>query len=142
MSEQHGTLFETGRKTEEFTRMRIRALILAMAATAVGSTTAVADSSTIDSLTETVTVWQVDMSGKPPYKRERVQVPVVDTARLEVTGEPVEMVTVWTVDRSGKPPFKRTREEVPVIDVAALSPEDVAEEGTVFRGRPPFKRHR
>lgn len=121
--------------------MRIRPVTLAIAALVMGGPVALADTTATSSLTETTTVWQVDMSGKPPYKRERVEVPVIDTARLEVTGEPMEMVTVWQVDRSGKPPFKRTREEVPVIDVAAMDVESVNSEAD-FRGRPPFRRHR
>ena len=90
---------------------------------------------------ETVTVWTVDHSGRPPFKRERVEIPVVDTAQLEVTDKAVETVTVWTVDRSGKPPYQRHREELPVTDVAALEGE-LTEEEPLFRGRPPFKRHR
>ncbi len=121
--------------------MRIRTITLAVAAMVIGGPAALADTTATSSLTETTTVWQVDMSGKPPYKRERVEIPVVDTARLDVTGEPVETVTVWQVDRSGKPPFRRTREEVPVIDVAAVDIEAEDREAD-FRGRPPFKRHR
>ncbi len=121
--------------------MRIRAITLAIAAIVAGGPAAFADTTATSSLTETTTVWQVDMSGKPPFKRERVEIPVVDTARLEVTGEPIETVTVWQIDRSGKPPFRRTREEVPVIDVAAAEIEADAGEAD-FRGRPPFKRHR
>ena len=90
---------------------------------------------------ETVTVWAVDHSGRPPFKRERVEIPVVDTAQLEVTDKSVETVTVWTIDRSGKPPYQRRREELPVTDVAAIESE-LAEEEPLFRGRPPFKRHR
>ena len=116
-------------------------LTLAIAAAGFGSQAVLAESAPVQSLTETTTVWQVDMSGRPPFKRERVEVPVVDTAQLIVTGEPMETVTVWQLDRSGKPPFRRSRVEVPVVDVAVADVEEV-EKGTDFRGRPPFKRHR
>lgn len=90
---------------------------------------------------DTVTVWQVDSSGRPPFKRERVEVPVVDTAALEQRSEAVETAVVWTVDRSGKPPYTRRREELPITDIAAAEAGS-APEATTFRGRPPFKRHR
>lgn len=90
-------------------------------------------------LQETQTVWRVDMRGRPPYNREAVTVPVVDSAVMETAQLGGETVTVWQVDRSGKPPFKRRQVEVPVIDAAVLETlEDDA--GTRFRGRPPFKR--
>jgi hypothetical protein len=93
---------------------------------------------------ETVTVWQVDTSGRPPYKRERVELPVVDTARMELTADAdVETVRVWTVDRSGKPPYQRRFEELPVTDIAAMELEaEQAAKDVRFRGRPPFQRHR
>lgn len=86
--------------------------------------------------------WEVDTRGRPPYERRLVETPVVDVAAIEtIPGPPVETITVWQVDRSGKPPFKRRRVEVPVVDAAALQLESDEEEGTVFRGRPPFRRH-
>lgn len=90
--------------------------------------------------TETTTVWKVDTSGHPPFRRTRVEVPVVDTAAAPVESS-AEMVTVWTVDRSGKPPYQRRRETVPVVDTAALEAAEPADEPR-FRGRPPFRRHR
>jgi hypothetical protein len=113
----------------------------AMLAVLVGGTLATGAIAESPRSGETVTVWAVDHSGRPPYKRERVEIPVVDTAQLEVNDTAVETATVWTVDRSGKPPYRRHREELPVTDVAALESE-LAEEEPLFRGRPPFKRHR
>ena len=89
--------------------------------------------------TETMTVWEVDMRGRPPYQRTRVEVPVVDVAAMETAA--TETVTVWTVDRRGKPPYQRRREEVPVIDAASLEVSTDDDRGTDFRGRPPFRRH-
>jgi hypothetical protein len=88
-------------------------------------------------------VWKVDMRGKPPYKRERVKVPVLDVASMEVDGQYLgETTFVWERESTGRPPFKRERIEVPVVDTAAIEVLDTAKKGTVFRGRPPFRRHR
>ena len=93
---------------------------------------------------ETVKVWKVDRSGHPPFRRTLVEMEVVDTARLEsvpARGASEEMVTVRTVDRSGKPPYRRRTETLPVSDIAVFD-EAAPAEPTVFRGRPPFSRHR
>lgn len=93
---------------------------------------------------ETVKVWKVDRSGHPPFRRELVEVDIVDAARLEsvpADDASVEMVTIRTVDRTGKPPYQRRSETLPVSDIAAFE-EAEASEGTRFRGRPPFSRHR
>ncbi|MHA7817346.1 MAG: hypothetical protein ACX93N_12785 [Pseudohaliea sp.] len=121
--------------------MKTTKLFAALVAGALGGTLAAGAIAEAPATGETVTVWAVDHSGRPPFKRERVEVPVVDTARLELADESVETVTVWTVDRSGKPPYQRRREELPVTDIAALESAP-AEEEPLFRGRPPFKRHR
>ena len=98
---------------------------------------------TVEQDIETATLWEVDMRGKPPYTRKRIEEPVVDTARLEVADESTETVRVLTIDRSGKPPFKRRVEELPVSEVSAMSVEAAeAAEPVQFRGRPPFNRHR
>ena len=91
---------------------------------------------------ETVTVWEIDTSGRPPFERRRVEVPVADAASLEAAGSAQETVTAWAVDYSGRPPFRRSMEEVPVIDAASLEVENTAD-----RPRPipaPFhkRRHR
>ena len=91
----------------------------------------------------TTHTWEVDMRGKPPYRRERVEVPVVDVAAIEIDSEyDGETVTVWERETSGRPPFGRQRVEVPVVDAAAMELVEVPEPRTDFRGRPPFKRHR
>jgi len=121
--------------------MKTTKILAALVAGALGGTLATAAIAEAPAGGETVTVWAVDHSGRPPFKRERVEIPVVDTAQLEVADESVETVTVWTVDRSGKPPYDRRREELPVTDIAALESAP-ADEEPLFRGRPPFKRHR
>lgn len=126
--------------------MRNKTLILALGltSTAVLATTAqLASAETLAQDVETTTVWKVDMRGKPPYARQRVEVPVINAARLEVADEGAgETVKVWTVDRSGKPPYRRQLEELPVSDVAAMQVEAENVEEVKFRGRPPFNRHR
>lgn len=88
-----------------------------------------------------VKVWSVDYSGRPPFKRELIEVPAVDLARLEAANEIVEVKRVWTVDYSGKPPFRRRVEEVAVIDIASL---ETLENDKLERKKPlgSFKRHR
>jgi hypothetical protein len=66
---------------------------------------------------ETITVWEVDTSGRPPFERRRVEVPVADTASAETV---TETVTVWTADYSGRPPFRRSYQSVPVVDAASF----------------------
>jgi hypothetical protein len=97
----------------------------------------------------TMTVWEVDMSGRPPYRRTRIEVPVVDVAALETPAAgTTETTTVWEVVRRGKPPYSRRQVEVPVVDAAALETleggevDAVEESAPHFRGRPPFRRHR
>lgn len=97
-----------------------------------------------DLAAETVKVWKVDRSGHPPFKRELVEMDVVDAARLEPApagDDGTETVTIRTVDRMGRPPYQRRTETLPVSDIAAFEEASAAEE-TVFRGRPPFSRHR
>jgi hypothetical protein len=91
---------------------------------------------------EMVKVWKVDFSGRPPFKRELIELPVADVAALEATNKVVDTETVWTVDYAGKPPFRRRMQEIPIIDAASLEIE-VDERPSVKR-RPlgSFKRHR
>jgi hypothetical protein len=76
---------------------------------------------------ETMTVWEIDHSGRPPFERRRVEVPVADVASLESAGGVQETVRAWVVDYSGRPPFRRSMEEVPVIDAASLEVENAAD---------------
>ena len=69
---------------------------------------------------EMVRVWEIDTSGRPPFKRRLVEVPAVDVARLESSPEPAATIQRRTVDFSGRPPFRRSIEELPVIDTARL----------------------
>lgn len=124
-----------------------RSTLSAIGIAALAGTFAVhaqAESKHSDLAGETVKVWKVDRSGHPPFKRELVEMEVVDTARLETdpaSDASAETVTIRTVDRSGKPPFRRRTETLPVSDIAAFE-EAEAVEKTRFRGRPPFARHR
>lgn len=89
------------------------------------------------SSTDMVRVWEVDTSGRPPFKRTLVEIPAADLAQLEV----VETARVWHVDYSGRPPFRRGFDELPVVDAAEL---DVIENSSEqVRPAPLFKtRHR
>lgn len=93
---------------------------------------------------ETVSVWHVDYSGRPPFKRARVELPAADVARMEVTDTAGKTVRVWTTDFSGRPPFRRGYADLPVIDTARM--EETADDSAAHvatRARPFFKkRHR
>ncbi|MFK8067150.1 MAG: hypothetical protein AB8D52_02800 [Gammaproteobacteria bacterium] len=67
-----------------------------------------------DNNQEMTRVWQTDISGKPPYKRKMVQVPVVDLASFETK----KTKAVNSADFSGKPPYKRNKETVRIVDLA------------------------
>lgn len=103
---------------------------------------AVAQVSADESNQEMVKIWKVDFSGRPPFKRELVEVPVADFAALEAGNEVLRTERVWTVDYSGKPPFKRRFEEIPIIDAASL--ELIVEDEPQLKKRPhgSLKRHR
>ena len=92
--------------------------------------------------TEMVKVWKVDFSGKPPFKRTLVELPVADVAALEATNQVVDTERVWTVDYKGKPPYKRRYKDIPVIDAASLEIEAVEESSIKKRPLGSFKRHR
>lgn len=99
-----------------------------------------ADSQSKSADSQTLRVWQVDYSGRPPFKRSLVEVPVVDAARLESLGV-VETRRLRTTDFSGRPPFKRRYQEVRVLDAASLETENVANERP-FRNVGFKRRHR
>jgi hypothetical protein len=88
-----------------------------------------------------VKVWKVDFSGRPPFKRQLIELPAADVARLEASDEVLETERVWTVNYKGRPPFRRRFEDVPVIDAASLETEQVED---ADRKKPlgSFKRHR
>ena len=86
----------------------------------------------------TAKVWEVDMSGRPPFQRTLVEAPVIDAASMEIDGN-VETELVWTTDFSGAPPFKRTLEELPVIDAASLEGEIRSEVQRAVKAKPFFK---
>ena len=90
---------------------------------------------------QTVTTWEVDMQGRPPYERRRVVLPVVDAASVSAERGQVETERRRVVVFSGKPPFRRQVVELEVVDAAALETVDDGEKRTLFRGRPPFRRH-
>lgn len=91
---------------------------------------------------ETAKVWQVDMSGRPPYQRTLVDAPVIDAAAMEIDAN-AETQLVWTTDYSGKPPFRRSLEELPVIDAASLEADVQSEVERAVKAKPFFKqRHR
>ena len=87
----------------------------------------------------TAKVWQVDTSGRPPFKRTLVDMSVVDTASMEVDASNVETELVWTADFSGAPPFKRSLQEVPVIDAASLEADIEGEVSRAVKAKPFFK---
>ena len=65
---------------------------------------------------ETYRTWEVDFSGRPPFKRTLAEVPVQDTASLQQQ----ETRVIRKTDFAGRPPFKRRMVEVPVVDAASL----------------------
>ena len=86
--------------------------------------------------------WEVNMRGKPPYKRERVPVHTIDMAAMEVIDENVATEIVWQTDFTGRPPFSRKQVELPAVDAASMELVEEEPKTTTFRGRPPFNRHR
>ncbi|MCG8413075.1 MAG: hypothetical protein MI746_02550 [Pseudomonadales bacterium] len=89
---------------------------------------------------EMVSVWSVDRTGAPPFKRELIQVPAADIAALELNAGPVETEVARVVNFRGSPPFKRKTAEVPVIDAASIETEVVDKRN--IRPRNFFKRIR
>ena len=86
---------------------------------------------------------EVDFSGRPPFKRTRVELAAADIARMEVVGDTQEVVRVWTADFSGRPPFRRGYVDVPVIDAARMEIETDESPLANTRAKPFFKkRHR
>ena len=115
---------------------------LLIAATAMAGSLLITPALAADSVHQaagTEYVWNVDMRGHPPFKRERVPVQTVDVASIETVV--TETVTIRDRDYRGRPPFKRRVTEVPVVDTAAIEMEE-EKPRTDFRGRPPFRRHR
>ena len=87
-----------------------------------------------------VSVWAVDKSGAPPFKRRLVQVPAADIAALEVESGNVETVRKMVTNFRGKPPFRRRTVEVPVVDVSSLEIDTIQKRS--IRPRSFFKRVR
>ena len=118
-------------------RNSVLATCLAGALLSLSSAAVLADTSG----EEMVKVWTVDFSGRPPFKRQLIELPAADVARLEASDEVLETERVWTVNYKGKPPFRRRFEDVPVIDAASLETEQAED---VNRKKPlgSFKRHR
>lgn len=118
-------------------RNSVLATCLASALLSLSATSVLADTSG----EQMVKVWKVDFSGRPPFKRQLIELPAADLARLEASDEVLETERVWTVNYKGKPPFRRRFEDVPVIDAASLETVQVED---VDRKKPlgSFKRHR
>ena len=114
------------------------AVFLLPATTVLADTTDSAGNAAV----ETVKVWKVDFSGRPPFKRELIELPVADVAALETENKIVEFERSWQVDYSGKPPFKRRFLDVPVIDAASLEFEPVEDSNVRKRPVGSIKRHR
>ncbi|MEW9797115.1 hypothetical protein [Alteromonas sp. CYL-A6] len=91
---------------------------------------------------ETRQVMVVDTSGKPPFKRSIVEVPVSDIAQFEaVSQNELETTRQTVVDYRGKPPYSRRVVEMPVVDVAQFEEITDAQNRDKLKGsRPPFKR--
>jgi len=99
------------------------------------------NSATNDSV-DTVKVWKIDFSGRPPFKRELIELPVADVAALEEENKIVETERSWQVKFVGKPPFKRRLLEIPVIDAASLEFESAEQSSVKKRPAGSIKRHR
>jgi hypothetical protein len=122
---------------------RLRGVVLAAALASTASAPGLLADTGKVAASDVQYVWEVDMRGKPPYERKRVALPLVDVASIEVDSQYTgETVTIWEREHSGRPPFKRERIEVPVVDAASMEVSDEPASEPVFRGRPPFKRHR
>ena len=90
---------------------------------------------------EMVDVQLVDFSGKPPFKRRTVSVPVSDVAQLETLGqEAIEYVEVKEVVMRGKPPYRRKITMMPVYDVAQFEVLEAQNTSQKRGTRSPFKR--
>lgn len=111
-----------------------------LAAAMAVATTGSAHADTTDSASATEYRWEVDMRGKPPYKRERVAVDTVDIASMEIVDADVATEVVWQREFTGRPPFSRKRVELPIVDAASMELIDDSSSTTSFRSRP--KRHR
>lgn len=121
----------------------VAALVAALVAAAITLLTSGAVVAESDiSAREVAYKWQVDMRGKPPYKRQRIAVETVDIASMELLDSEVATELVWARDYTGRPPFKRQQIELPIVDTASLQVVEEEQQTTVFRGRPPFRRHR
>ncbi|MEM1112296.1 MAG: hypothetical protein AAGI11_10345 [Pseudomonadota bacterium] len=77
------------------------ALLVGLAASLI-SLPSVAESSK----QETAKVWEVDTTGRPPYQRQLVEVPVIDVASMETV---TASRNAKTTDYTGRPPFRRTQ---------------------------------
>lgn len=87
-----------------------------------------------------VSIWTVNRTGAPPFKRQLTEIPAADLAALELDSGPLETELVRVVDYRGKPPFRRRVMEVQVVDAASFEVEEV---NTRRSGPRPFlKRHR
>lgn len=114
---------------------------LAVVAALIMPLTGIANADTTDSASATEYRWEVDMRGKPPYKRERVPVDtLVDIASMEIIDADAATEVVWEREFTGRPPFSRKRVELPIVDAASMELVDEPTTNTNFRGRP--KRHR
>ena len=118
-------------------RNSVLATCLAGALLSLSTTAALADING----EEMVKVWKVDFSGRPPFKRQLIELPAADVARLEASDAVLETERVWTVNYKGKPPYRRRFEDVPVIDAASLESEQ-AEDTDRKKPLGSFKRHR
>lgn len=124
--------------------MKKSAILLGLSSALVlSSGVALADDDSSGAKLETAKIWQVDRSGKPPFKRRLVEVPLADIASMEIEAENGETEVVRVVDYRGKPPFRRVSKEVVVQDVASFETEALsAEERSKIKPKPFLKRHR
>ena len=118
-------------------RNSVLATCLAGALLSLSTTAVLADASG----GEMLKVWTVDFSGRPPFKRELIELPAADVARLEASDEVLATERIWVVNYKGKPPYRRRFEDVLVIDAASLETEQTE---NADRKKPLrlFKRHR
>jgi len=61
---------------------------------------------------EMTSVWSIDFSGKPPFKRKMVKARTADLARTKKQST----LVISGTDFRGKPPYTRNKETVRVVD--------------------------
>lgn len=89
-------------------------------------------------------VWEIDFSGRPPFKRKLSKLPATGDSAPPSSATRGKSRFVWRVDFFGSPPFKRRYQGSPVFN--SENPAPVAapphQEVKSYRPRSRYKRHR